>query len=323
MTRAFVHALLPSLLTSLKVTTTGETIGTFRQDRSTAIAGTLGAAPRLVPLRLALETERGVRQSFDIQVIDDPLFTPLLVYVAVLNSLSAYEREYGPASYAVGGVAKIAGHGEVRLDDVFAGDSASVGLAASVAAPLITLLGNDVGPARVDGLDIRVRTSERPQTAVLQRVFVDADRVRPGATVPLMVQWRTYRGEEVTRRVPIEIPAAASGPLTLTVTDGARLAQSERRDWRSGQVRSLDQLVRLINQGRRNSRLYIRLLRQDGGAVIGGETLPALPPSMLAVLESEGSGGSVTPLRNSPIGEWELAVGCAVSGTRTLTLSVQ
>jgi hypothetical protein len=323
MTRAYVHALLPSLLSSLKITTTGETIGTITQDRSTAIAGTLGAGPALVPIRLAIETGRGIRKAFDIQVVNDPLFTPLLTYVAVLNSLSAYEREYAPASYSVSGRVAVQGHGAVGLDEVFAGDSASVGVAASVAAPLTLLLGNDIGPARIEGIDLRVTTSERPQTATLERVFVDAARVRPGTTVPLVLLWRTYRGDTVTRTVPIDVPAESAGSLTVTVTDGARLAQSEVRDLRSGQVKSLDQLIRLLNASRRSNRLYIRLLHPEGGAVVGGESFPALPPSVLSVMEADRNGGSFAPLRGGAAGEWEVAVGCAISGSRTLTIALQ
>ena len=42
MTRAYVYTVLPSLISSIKLSTTGEVIGTFLQDRATAIAGRLG-----------------------------------------------------------------------------------------------------------------------------------------------------------------------------------------------------------------------------------------------------------------------------------------
>ena len=42
MTRAHVYTMLPSLMTSFKISSLGETIGTMQQDRATAIAGTLG-----------------------------------------------------------------------------------------------------------------------------------------------------------------------------------------------------------------------------------------------------------------------------------------
>jgi hypothetical protein len=323
MTRAYVYALLPSLMSSLKIATTGETIGTFRQDRATAIAGSLGRGPTLVPLRLSLDTGRGPQQTFNIGIVNDPLFTPLLTYVAVLNSLSSYEREYAPAMFGVSGAVRIHGHGDVALDDAFTGDSAAVGAAAYVVAPLTLLLGNDLAPVTIDGIDLHITTAERPQTATLERAWIDAERVRPGTTVPLKMLLRTYRGEDVVRAVPIEIPAGASGSLSISVTDGARLAQSEALDLKSGQARSLDQLIHLINLGPKNTHLYIRLLRQDTGAIVNGERLSALPPSVLAVMESDRNGGSFAPLKNAASGQWELSVGCAVSGARTLTVTVQ
>ena len=42
MTRAYVYTVLPSLFSSTKLSTTGDVIGTFLQDRPTAIAGRLG-----------------------------------------------------------------------------------------------------------------------------------------------------------------------------------------------------------------------------------------------------------------------------------------
>jgi hypothetical protein len=307
----------------MKIAMTGETIGTFRQDRATAIAGTLGPGPDMVPVRLALDTERGLRKTFTFQVVTDQLFTPLLTYVSVLNTLSSYEKDFGAGTFTVTGSMKIRGHGEVALDDVFAGDSPSVGAAAYVVAPLTLLLANDVEPARIDGLDLHIVTSEHPQTATLERVWVDAATIRPGTTVPLKMLLHTYRGEDMTRTVPIDIPAGASGQLSISVSDGARLAQAEARDIKSGQVRTLDQLVRLINRSRKSNRLYVRLLRQDAGSVVNGESFPSLPPSVQAIMDSDRNGGSVMPLRNAASFEREVAIGCAVSGSRTLTITVQ
>jgi hypothetical protein len=323
MTRAFVFALLPSLQSSMKIAATGETIGTFRQDRYTAVAGTLGKGPDLIPVRISLDTERGLRKSFEFHLVDDQLFTPLLAQLVVLNTLSSYEREFGVATFTVKGAVTVRGRGEVALDDVFAGESAATGAAMAVAAPLAVLMGNDAERPAFDGIDLRVTTSERPRTSTIERAWIDAAIVRPGSTVTLKVLLRTYRGEEVVRTMPIEIPANASGSLSVLVSDGARLAQMEQRDARTARPQTLDQMVRLLNQARRSNRLYVRLLRQETGAVINGQSLGGLPPSVLAVMESDRNGGSFSPLRNAMAGEWELAVDGAVSGSRTLTITIQ
>ena len=51
MTRAYVYTMLPSLMSSFKISTMGEVIGTMQQDRATAIAGTLGKGPAVIPMR--------------------------------------------------------------------------------------------------------------------------------------------------------------------------------------------------------------------------------------------------------------------------------
>src|SRR4029077_8371223 len=78
MTRAYVYTVLPSLFSSFKLSTTNEVIGTFLQDRATAIAGRLGPGPKLIPITLTLESKRGQNHTFKFGVVNDQLFTPLM-----------------------------------------------------------------------------------------------------------------------------------------------------------------------------------------------------------------------------------------------------
>ena len=82
-------------------------------------------------------------------------------------------------------------------------------------------------------------------------------------------------------------------------------------------------MIRALNDTRRNNRIYIRLLSAAPGAVVNGEALTALPPSVLAVLEEDRNGGSYVPIRNAPIGEWELPMDSAVTGSRLLAIDVE
>ena len=175
----------------------------------------------------------------------------------------------------------------------------------------------------LEGLDITITSTEEPKTARLERVWIDDPRPRAGRTVPLKVLLRTYRGEEVVRTLPIDIPANASGSLSLLVSDGSRLSQLDQRDVRALPTpRSVPQMIRALNKAPRNNTLYVRLLGTDAGAVVNGERLSSLPPSVLAVLEADRNGGNFNPLRTATLGEWELPTDHAVSGTRTLTITV-
>jgi len=123
--------------------------------------------------------------------------------------------------------------------------------------------------------------------------------------------------------VPLEIPANASGSLSVMVSDGSRLAQWERREVRQpSEPRSVPQLMRTLNTLRKNNRLYVRLLASDAGAVISGEPLSSLPPSVLGVLEADRSTGDFVPLRSATLGEWNLPTEFVVVGSRMLTINL-
>jgi hypothetical protein len=323
MTRAYIHTVLPSLMSSTKLSSMGEVIGTFQQDRATTIAGTLGAGPSMLPITVALETDGGVKRTFKYEVVRDQLFTPVLAYVSILNTLKSYEREFGAATFSVKGRALVRKHGEVAFEDMFTGDSPSVGAASYVAGPLTFLLKNEFEPVDIDALEISIVSTEEPRTATIERVWLDTVDVRPGRTVPLKILMRSYRGEEVTRSLSLAIPANASGSLTVMVADGTRLAQWEQRETREGQqAHGVAQMVRALNKARKNNRLYVRLLAPDAGAVVSGEQLSALPGSVLAVIQADRNGGPFVPLRNATLGEWDIPTDYAVTGARFLSISI-
>ena len=322
MTRAYVYTILPSLFSSMKLSSTGEVIGTVLQDRAAAIAGRLGPGPRMIPVTVSLESTRQPKQTFHFTVVNDQLFGPLMTYASILNTLGSYERQFGAASFSVHGTATVKKHDAIAFNNLFSGDQASMSTAAYVVAPVTYLMGNDYEKVDIDGVNVTISTAEEPKTGTLERVWLDDPRPRAGRTVPLKILFRTYRGDEVVRTMPIQIPANASGTLSVLVSDGQRLGQSELREARGPQPRSVDQMIKSLNKARRNNTLYIKLLDAQAGAVVNGELLSSLPPSVLGVLEGDRNGGSFNPLHNATIGEWELQTDHAVAGSRTLSVTV-
>ena len=327
MTRAYVHAMMPSLMSSFKISTMGDVIGTMRQDRATAIAGTLGQGPATIPMTLTLNSKRGGEtssQTFTFKLGTDQTFTPLLSYITLFNALSGYERGFGVATFALKGRVKIKGHADLTFEDVYAGEAQTLAAATSVGGPLSMVMSNDRESVTLEGLDFTIDTSETPLISTIERVWIDELRPRAGRTVPLKVLTRSYRGEEKISTVEIAIPANASGPLSVLVTDGKQLNTIEQREMgRTLQPQSVAQMIRVLNGTRRNNRIYVRLLTGAPGAVVNGEAMTALPPSVLSVLEGDRNGGSFSPIRRAAVGEYEIPMAVAVSGTRTLTIDVE
>src|SRR5215467_5531599 len=271
---------------------------------------------------MTLESARAPKRTFHFELSNDQMFTPLMAAAAMTNTLASYERQYGTATFYLHGSAKLTKHEAVTFDNVFAGEQPSVNAATYVAAPIAALLGNDFEKVDIDSIDLTISSSEEARTATLERVWVDDPRPRAGRTVPLKVLLRTYRGDEIIQTVPVEIPANVTGTVAVLVADGARLAQIEQRETRSGQPRSVDQIIRTLNRSRRGNTLYVKLLGSEAGAVIKGEALTSLPPSVLSVLEADRSGGSFSSLSSATLGEWQVPTDRALSGSRVLTISV-
>ena len=322
MTRAYVYTVLPSLFSSAKLSATSDIVGTFLQDRATAIAGRLGAGPNLLPVTMTLESNRGGKRTFKFSVVRDQLFTPLMTYTAIVNTLTSYERQFGNATYSINGKVQLGRYEPIALDNIFAGDNSSSNASAYVVAPLTALINNDYEKVQIDAIDLSIKSTEEPRTATVERVWLDDPRPRAGRTVPLKVLLRTYRGEDLLRTIPIQIPANVSGNLSIMVADGARLNTTEQREARLPQPRSVPQLIKALNRGRQNNTLYIKLLGSDPGAVVNGEVLSSLPPSVLAVIEADRTGGNFNPLNSATLGEWSLPTEHAVSGSRVLTIQV-
>jgi hypothetical protein len=327
MRKAYVYSVFPSLYQSWKISVPdGESVGTIEQDRTTAVAGRLGKKPRMIPVEIRLGTSRGQDRTFSFRMVEDELFSPVLAYVGLASVLQAHERNYGTSSIHVDASVSLSDGRRVRVEDLFTQDQPSAQAAGLVAAPLAFLMSNDFQRVTVDKLDVEVSSMETTQTATLQRAWIErSGPVRAGSVLPLKVQLRTWRGETRTELIPVSIPASApAGTYTVLVADGSTITSMEQREMRQPFVpKDLDQLIRAINGLRRNNHVYARLLRSEEGAIVGGEYLQALPPSVLSVLGGSAENGNVIPLRTASVWDFDLPTDYAVSGSRLLSLTIE
>ncbi len=319
MTRAHVVAVIPSLLNSMKLAQLGEVLGVMDQDRATAIAGTLGVQPRTIPVSVSLHANGGPARDFAFEIAEDQLFSPLILFATVANVLQSYQREVGVSTIRLRGTAPV-GDATLRLDDVFGGDSAVVNAAASLAAPLAAVLRSDLGKPQVGRIALEVHTDERQRSTRLARAWIAEPRPRAGDTVTLMVETRSFRSAPQLHKLQVPIPSTAQGPLQLQVIDGASLAQLEGRRRSLEQARTIEELVRLLNDGRRGDRWYVRLTRQAAGSVVNGHDLPALPGTVINVLGAS-PGVVSTSLDQDVLGEWELPADAVATGQHTIPIT--
>ena len=217
---------------------------------------------------------------------------------------------------------------EVRVENYIAGSINAPALAAQAAAvTLSSLLQSELGPVDIEGIRMRVLSTDRRLVQDLERVWSDRREVKPGESLELTALLRGQDGGETLQKAMVEIPASLTpGPLTILVADGTTIDRAEAsRAGRRVLPKDPRQLVRAINKLRRNNRLYARLSRLQPGFVIQGENFPSPPPSVARIFSSDPSlTAEISPTFLSTVADYELdPLPSVVSGVKTITVMVR
>lgn len=324
MTTAKVTTLLPSLAISSRIAEIGDVLGTIDQDRTTGIYGSIGNEPTMIPVSVTLETpDTNSSEVFRFEIIDNELFTPLLTYTGVLNTLFSWTQEVGAGTYDITTVAQLQNQPSVSFQNMYTGSTAAISAALSTATPLTTLLSNTLESVTVERIDVAVTAYETPRVATLQRAWLDSNDIRPGETTALHILTRSDDGSERAYTLDLDIPRHVTGAAELLVADAITLEQEDAQTGRRiGEISSIPQLIDRLSTRRKNNRLYVQLLSPQPGAIVQGNTFESLPPSILAVLEADAGNGDLTKLTQSQISEWELTTDRVVSGNRRLAVTI-
>jgi len=323
-----VLAALPSYANSMKISTPGQLLGVIGQDRSSGIVGTLGERVRMVPVEMEVTTGARPGRTYKFEVVNDRFLLPFLVNMAVLSSLGTTERMVGDSTLQIEQTVTLNGLPEVRVENYVAGSVNAPAMAAqSAAATMSFLMQSELGPVNIEGIRLRVLSTDRRLVQDLERIWSDRREVKPGESLELTALLRGQDGEETLQKATLEIPASLTpGPLTILVADGTTIDRAEMsRTGRRVLPKNPQQLVRAINKLRRNNRLYARLSRLQPGFVIQGENFPSPPPSVARIFSSDPSlTAEVSPTFLSTVADYELdPLPSVVSGVKTITVMVR
>lgn len=327
MNQAAVLTIIPQLNTSHKVAAATRLVGAIKQDRATGIMGVSGSQARLIPVHLKVRTSRNQDREYAYETIRDSFLTPFVLTFSVYSSLISSEKGLGGQTLRIKSTVSIAEHPEVVFENNIARSSNNpVAAAVAAAAPAHLLLNSGFEQLEVERVGIEIEAVEQIWEATLEKVWQDKLEARPGEEVNLTVFLRKYNGETIVEKFPVKIPDdIIPGPLKIMIGDGLSLAKS---DAESNQGRfipeNVRQLVRAINNLKKNDRLYVRLFRDRPSTVVDGERLSDLPPSFLALYTSRKTSGDVRAVDRAVYVEHELqATEYVLQGQRVIQVEVK
>jgi hypothetical protein len=307
MAESSVIVVVPNLNNSFKFAQATRTVGAINQDRSSGIGGKLGSEVKMIPVHVAFKNSHGETGTYNYEIINDPTLAPIFLNLTLMATVMGTERQIGDQTVDLRGTIRLAGQPAIALENRFAGNqNAAAAASMSVAQPMQLLMNSGFKGVSVEGVDVEISATEDRQVGTLTRVWVDKTQVGRGETIEVQAFARTEEGEEYVERIPIEIPRDAPvGKLAIVVGDGATLVASDET-FAGFAPENLSQLVAAINKLKKNDRLYVKVVRATGGAVVENQPMTALPPSVLSSLGSPRASGAITPLQTSTLFEREL-----------------
>jgi hypothetical protein len=294
MARAEVLTVLPSLYRSVKFAASGPILGSISQDRSTGILGTFGSQAPMVPISVKISSDQMPTQTFHFQAVHNSMLTPILSAIAIDNVLTTLEKRSGERTLVWKSSIHTPGR-DVQWNSVFSGMNAREEAVTSLALLTNYLMANEFHDLTIEGLDVEISHSDRLQNARIVRVEAGKERVRPGDEIPIWVDLADFRGGN--RRVVLNLkvpPDTPPGPLNVFVGDGFA-ATAYDLGLLPADPHSLDQVLDFLARIRPSNSLNLLAYRRAPGAVVAGETLPALPPSVMAILHDRGPSEAPAP----------------------------
>ncbi len=322
MTETSVVTVIANVNNSFKLSVPGQMMGAISQDRAAGVFGSLGRAPKMIPVKINLHTSRDRTEIYSYEVANDSFLTPLLLNITVFNTITSSERALGESTISIKGEIKVRGQENVQLDRRFSSSNSAIMAAGSVATPIGSLMSSGFDDVQIDGVTLDISSSDTKYAGTLERIALDRTEVRRGEKVEIQAYVRTEAGKQFVQRIPVQIPEDATpGQLLVFVGDGSALQEGSAA--KAFVPQDLGQLVRAINKVKKSDRLYVKLFRITPGAVIGTDELPNLPPSVVATLNSDRTSGGYTPTVLSPVYEMELPpADFVISGQQLIGIDV-
>ncbi len=328
--RADVLTLLANFNSSFKISAARELVGSLNSDMSTGIAGEIGRPAHLVPMHI--EVRDPVRShSYNINLINDRLFTPLLTQMALFSALDATERTAGAGTLFVHGKIEFQNNTPpLEFENAFAADAnAALQGTFNIVVPLAFSLQSGFRDLQVKTMSFRFDSTERKQQLEVQDAWLSKSEARPGDTVAVTCLLGGENGFTLRKTVNYRIPVGAPvGRLLFTISDANFLNYGELSSMSPTAVHSARQLVRILNEIRPNNSAYVRIWRQQPAFALPGADLTDPPPSAALVLASASSalsnGTGVLSARGSQVAELPIALGdYAVTGSKTVQLDIK
>jgi hypothetical protein len=273
-----------------------EIVGALHQDRHSGIMGELGAEAPTIPVAVKIrsfdDSDKIIKiRSLHFDVFEQQKWTPYLMMLTLFNSIQGVNDFAEEATYRLTASVVLDGHEKLSLSTMqTAGElpvPAPMVLAGWWGDKFNRLFLNSVSVPRLRSVDATIDLLPQRRIATIEGAWVPSSEVDAGSDLPVKVFLRPYRGDRIERDFKLHIPAGLSkGEHRILLSDADTLNRIQTMAGVANRFIDLPQTVSLINQERANNNLYVSLVEARPTIYYDDKTLPALPASVLNVMQT-------------------------------------
>ncbi len=296
---AEVHTIMSSLALSFKMATPVAEIGSMIGDWQSCIVADARVQARMIPVSVDV-ANRGTGQGdhYALEVMDNQAFTPQLVVMAIAEAVSAASSSSQDTTTRIAVDAELALPSESGLAPTKAGQpSRTISIANTffnpagglldmdALMPLVAAFNTPFGSPTVNRIEVKVDAALTRQTAEIKRAYFNEAQVERGEVALLSIVLKPFGQPEVTRTIPIKVPAATDTMrfLAVTVMAGGNAPPDV------APPDSLDDFLDAIQKQHRNTDLVTLVQTPSQGLQYHGKLLKKLPPSVVGILDDSST----------------------------------
>ncbi len=316
MARASIVTILPSLASSFKMFSAGETIGAIRSDRRHGVWGRLGDDVDMVPLTVDTGDT-----SYRFEILRHEVLTPLLAGILVAGAQQVRGRSFGMQTIDLGLEIDLRNGERLDLSQVFDGGDAPTQAAAWTSAVVGYLTASPFASDDIGSLAVSLESAEGLERATVLDVTPDRWVVEPGDLLRIRVRLKRPGSSVETVGMELRVPEEVGpGKIDLVVADGASWTAYDLQV-RPSRPGDFEDEVRLLGRLHTARKLVAVFEIPGASLVLSGGTVAA-PIGAVATLRS-GMGSELRTAKYRVVSRTSVDTGGAVAAAARLRLTVR
>lgn len=282
MVAAEVVAILPSQLNSVKVSNTGQIIGSFSQDRLSGVYGEIGRQPKMVPVDIELPSRLN-RKALHFSVVRQEQILPVIAASGLAQAVSGSNEAGFTKGFRLVSTVEFPGEAPLQFSQLYPGPQGFQQGISEFVSKLQQCLYNPFERTFPERISFSVNEIPDVPLGFIDLVQVSRTEAAPGANVTVSVNWHDFQQATRTETLSIPVPASWAGKeLEVVLVPGAQLDELTGRPKTISVLEhnSFSEFLGALRQSRPTDGLYLAVIEKTRLFSDQRSLTPELPGSL-------------------------------------------